>query len=129
MRQWLWIMLFICCNKIFAQDTISYSKMSVSQYKSWEEIEKKWRTEQFMPFLKKNNIQMNCGSCTSVYAWVVFKRDSLNTSYSILQSKKCSEIMKGKFLSDFQKIINLIILPDDFLNFYFKVYLGNGLKC
>jgi hypothetical protein len=129
MKNLLCVLCVLFCRIIFAQDTISYSKMSTAQYKSWEEIEKNWRTEKFMPMLKKNNVKMNCASCASVYAWVVFKRDSIKTTYSLLNTKKCGDEMKGKFLLEFKKLLDTIVLPVDFINSYFKVYLGNGLKC
>lgn len=128
MRPLFYILIFLC-EMLVGQDTLTYSKMSTVQYQQWEEIESKWRTEEFSPFLKKNNIKMDCAKCTSVYAWIVFKCDSSGTTFSMIKNKKCGEEMKGKQLSDFKKIFEKIQLPETFMKTFLKVYMGNGLKC
>jgi hypothetical protein len=123
------ILLFLACFISRAQDTLTYSKMKTDQYQAWDTIERKWRTEKFMPFLKKENIKMNCANCTSVYVWLVFKIDSLGSSYKIMRNKKCADEFKGRQLKTLEKLLNEIKFPAVFINTYFKVMLGNGLKC
>jgi len=128
LRSLLYILIFIS-NVLVAQDTLTYSKLSTIQYQQWEEIESKWRKEEFASFLKRNNIKMDCAKCTSVYTWIVFKCDSSGTTFSMIKNKKCGEEMKGKQLSEFKKIFEKIKLPETFINTFLKVYMGNELKC
>ena len=129
MKLLLFILLFLTVPCVKSQDTLTYSKMSTAQYRTWDSTERKWRTEKFMPFLKRENIKMDCAKCTSVYVWLVFKIDSGGTKYKIIKNKKCGDEFKGRQLKELERLLNEIKLPVLFINTYFKVMLGNGLKC
>lgn len=122
------ILIFTCC-KVVAQDTLSYSTLNNEQYKTWKGIEEKWLTEKYYPFLKKNKIKLNCANCYAAYVMVAFKRDSANTTYTILRNKKCGDEFKGKQLTELKNLLQQIILPEEFKNTILKSHLGSVLKC
>ncbi len=125
---YLFIFTYSFLNLI-SQDTLLYSNLSKSQYSSWKEIENNWLKEKYYPFLKKEKIKLNCSGCESAYVQLVFKKDSSQTKYTIIKTKQCGEAFKGKLLLELKKILNQIILPEEFNNTIFKTQLGSALKC
>jgi hypothetical protein len=112
-----------------AQDTLTYSTLTTEQYLSWEKTEKEWKNEHYYAFLKKNNIKLNCTNCNSVYLWLVFKCDSVKTTSVILKNKKCATEFTKTQLFELKKMVEFLVLPHEFINTVFKVYIGSALKC
>jgi hypothetical protein len=130
MRFLLTIFLFAFFFKTAsAQDTLSYATFSETQYSAWKNIEQKWLTEKYYPFLKKEKIKLSCASCTSASAWVCFSRANAVTTFKILENKKCGQPFKGKQLTELKKLVGEIKLPPEFDNTRIKVLLGLTLKC
>ena len=123
------IIFYLFGSAISAQDTLTYSKMNNEQFRAWDEVESNWKKEHFQPFLKKEKIKLDCGKCTSVYVSVIFRRDSVKTSYELMKTWKCDDEMKGRQLYEMKKILGEIKLPELFDNYYLKVMLGSRLKC
>lgn len=116
-------------GKIVSQDTLSYSTISNAQYKAWKPIEEKWIKETFRPYLEKRKIKLSCLGCESVYLGVVFKKDSANTTYTIIWTRRCGAPFSKNQLLEIKLLLNEIKLPEEFNNAIFKVNLGQALKC
>jgi hypothetical protein len=126
----LFLVLFVFkISGIVSQDTLTYATLSKAQYSSWKNIEQKWLSEKYYPFLKKEKIKLSCAGCESVYVWLVFKKDNSNTTYDIIKSKKCGGDFTGRLLSELKKLLNEIILPVEFNNTVFRTSIGSALKC
>ena len=81
-------LFLLLSNTSSSQDTLTCSCMSHAQFKLWDSIESKWRTEKLMPFLKSEGIKLDCAKCTGAYLWVVLQADSSGTRHEVLCQKK-----------------------------------------
>lgn len=128
--QWLFVaIIFLLGKSAFSQDTLSYSNLSKEQYSSWKTIEDKWMNETFRPYLAKRKIKLSCNGCESVYISLVFKKDTINTTYQVIRTRKCGAPFPKLQMNEVKLLLEEIKLPQEFNNTLFKVNLGLVLKC
>jgi hypothetical protein len=121
----------IFAQKIDSNDTLK--ELNLYNFKTsaeWLVVKDEWKDVFFIPFLQKNNIQLNCETCTKVVLEVVFNIVKENQyTFEILKNSKCSQKFSKKEFKELNTILKKIKFPDGLSNKIFRVNLGFALKC